>query len=70
MSLFRLQPAARQEASQLLLAHLGVKEQVAQDPCTRLISEDPLHKLLDGGVGAQVTAACASHISASFRYVH
>ena len=72
ISLFRQQPTARQAASKQLAAQLGLTEALQQLPDkagNAQVAQDPFAKLLDGGITAQVTAACASRISASFRSV-
>ncbi|KAL0055596.1 hypothetical protein WJX82_002269 [Trebouxia sp. C0006] len=69
ISLFRQQPTARQAASKQLAAQLGLTEALQQLPDkagNAQVAQDPFAKLLDGGITAQVTAACASRISASF----
>ncbi len=72
ISLFRQQPSARQAASKQLAAQLGLTEALQHLPDTAgnaQVAQDPFAKLFDGGVTAQVTAACASRISSSFRSV-
>lgn len=72
ISLFRQQPPARQAASRHLATQLGLTEALRQLPDkagNAQVAQDPFAKLLDGGVTAQVTAACASRISSSFRSV-
>ncbi len=72
IGLFRHQPSARQAASAQLAAQLGLTEAQQQLPDkagNAQVAQDPFAKLLDGGVTAQVTAACASRISSSFRSV-
>ncbi|DBA67372.1 TPA: hypothetical protein ACH3X2_001663 [Trebouxia sp. C0005] len=69
ISLFRQQPPARQAASRHLATQLGLTEALRQLPDkagNAQVAQDPFAKLLDGGVTAQVTAACASRISSSF----
>ena len=70
ISLFRQQSSDRVAASQQLAAQLGLTEalqQLAGVASSAQVAQDPFCKLLDGGVSAQVTAACASRISSSFR---
>lgn len=72
ISLFRQQPSARQAASKQLATQLGLTEalrQLSDTASNAQVAQDPFAKLLDGGVTAQVTAACASRISSSFRSV-
>ncbi|DBB03962.1 TPA: hypothetical protein ACH3X1_013032 [Trebouxia sp. C0004] len=69
ISLFRRQPSARQAASHCLASQLGLTEALRQLPDkagNAQVAQDPFSKLLDGGVTAQVTAACASRVSSSF----
>ena len=70
IGLFRQQSSARIAASQQLAAQLGLTEGVQQlegEGSSAQVAQDPFCKLLDGGVSAQVTAACANRISSSFR---
>lgn len=72
IGLFGQQSSARQAASKQLAAQLGLIEALRQLPDmagNAQVAQDPFSKLLDGGVTAQVTAACASRISSSFRSV-
>lgn len=72
ISLFRQQPSAGQAASEQLATQLGLTEALRPLPDKAgyaQVAQDPFYKLLDGGMTAQVTAACASRISSSFRSV-
>ena len=72
ISLFRQDKAARQVASENLLAVLGVTGVLQEWTCNALgpaqgVGADPFCKLLDGGARAPATAAFASQVSQSFR---